>query len=138
MNINVTVDAEGIDLTTVIGERGYYDHDTEETITQDVTLGDEVAKRIATRLTKDSEYPGLRKRFLAIRDEEIRKAVEPIITEAISGPIQKTNNFGEPTGQTTTLRELIMVETQRLATAGTKNDYGRNSGETVLAKFVRE
>lgn len=138
MNINVTVDGiDGIDLNTVIGERARYDHDIEESVTEGVTLGDEVAKRVTAKLTKDEEYPGLRKRFLTIRDEEIRKAVEPIIAEAISGPIQKTNVYGEPTGQSTTLRELIMAETQRLTTAKAGDSYSRGN-ETVLAKFVRE
>lgn len=137
MNINVTVDTEGIDLTTVVGERSRYDHNLEESVTQEVTLGDEVAKRITARLTKDEAYPGLRQRFLTIRDEEIRKALEPIVTDAIAGPIQKTNNYGEPSGGTTTLRELIMAEAQRLATAKVGDGY-RGSNETVLAKFVRE
>jgi hypothetical protein len=137
MEITVKVDTTGIDLTTVIGERSRYDHDIEEGVSEDVTLGDEVAKRITAKLTKDEEYPGLRKRFLAIRDEEIRKALEPVIVAAISGPIQKTNNYGEPSGGTTTLRELIMDEAQRLATAKVSDGY-RSSSETVLAKFVRE
>lgn len=137
MNINVTVaDIDGIDLTTVVGERTRYDHDLEESVSQDVTLGDEVAKRITARLTKDDEYPGLRKRFLDIRDEEIRKAIEPIVTEAISGEIHKTNTYGEPTGQTTTIRELIMAEAKAYVTKSA-DSYNRG-GETVLQKWVRE
>jgi hypothetical protein len=137
MQINVTVeDIESVDLTTVVGERSRYDRDLEERVSEDVTLGDEVAKRITAKLTKDEEYPGLRKRFLQIRDEEIRAALRPIVDETIAGPLQKTNSYGEPVGETTTLRALIMAETEKLLR--TKADsYGRDS-ETVLGKFVRE
>lgn len=137
MQINVTVaDIESVDLTTVVGERTRYDLDLEENVSEDVTIGDEVAKRITAKLTKADEYPGLRKRFLDIRDDEIRKAVEPIVAEAIAGPIQKTNVYGEPNGQTTSIRELIMAEANSLLTKSA-DSYNRGS-ETVLGKYVRE
>lgn len=137
LQINVTVDAiDGIDLTTVIGERSRYDHDLEESVPEDVTLGDEVARRITARLARDEEYPGLRKRFLSIRDEEIRKAVEPIVQSAIAEPITLTNTYGQPTGGTTTLTELIMAEAKSYISKSA-DSYNR-SGETVLQKWVRE
>lgn len=135
LQINVTVDGiDGIDLATIIGERRRYDHDLEETIGSDVTLGDQVARLIAAKLTKDDEYDGLRKRFLAIRDGEIREAVKPLVAEAVAGAIALTNSYGEPTGKTTTMRELVMVEAKKALTERT--DYGR--GPTLAQRIVAE
>jgi hypothetical protein len=137
MDINVTVDGlDRIDLTTVIAQRVRYDEDGERDVTSDVTLGERVAALVAAKLTKDDEYPGLRKRYLDIRTEVIREMVTPIVAEAISGPIQKTNVYGEPTGATTSIRELIIAEASALLTKSADH-YGRGS-ETVLQKFVRE
>jgi hypothetical protein len=135
IQFNVTVDGlDGIDLTTVIGERSRYDHDIEETVRQDVTLGDEVAKRVTAKLTKDDQWDGIRKRFLAIRDEEIREAVKPLVAEAITAAIEQTNGYGERTGQSTTMRELVMAEAKKLFTD--RADYGR--GSTLAQRIVAE
>lgn len=136
MQINVTVaDIESVDLTTPIETRTRYDEDGDRE-EYEVTLGHLVASKVTAQLSKDDSWGGIKKRFLDIRDEEIRKAVAPIVEEAITGPIQKTNNYGEPTGQTTTVRELVMKEASALLTKSA-DSYGRGS-ETVLQKFVRE
>ena len=135
MNINVTVEDLGdIDLTTVVGERSRYDHDIEESVTVEVTLGDEVAKRLTAKLTKDDQWDGLRKRFLAIRDEEIREAVKPLVAEAITAAIEQTNGFGERTGKSTTMRELVMAEAKKVFTE--RADYGR--GSTLAQRIVAD
>lgn len=135
LQINVTVDGvDGIDLATVVGTRSRYDHDIEETVSEDLTLGDEVAKRITKLLTKDDAWDGLRKRFLAIRDEEIRAAIKPIVEEAVIGAIELTNGYGERSGQTTTIRELVMAEAKKQFTE--RSDYGR--GSTLAQRIVTE
>lgn len=136
MNINVTVeDIESVDLATTIETRSRYDSDGERE-DYEVTVGHLVAEMVTKKLSKDDSWGGVKKRFLTIRDEQIRKAVEPIVAEAISGPIQKTNSYGEPTGKTTSIRELVMAEATALLTKSS-DSYSR-SGETVLQKFVRE
>lgn len=137
MDINVTVDGlDGIDLTTVIAQRVRYDEDGERDVTTDVTLGERVAALVAAKLTKDNEYPGLRKRYLDIRTEVIRELVTPIVAEAISGPIQKTNHYGEPTSGTTTLRELIMTEVSTVINQ--KADRHSSSGQTMLQRNISQ
>lgn len=135
MQINVTVEGlDAIDLSTVVGERRRYDHDTEEYVTTDLTLGDEVARRVTALLTKDDQWDGLRKKFLAIRDEEIREAVRPIVAAAITETLTKTNQYGQPTGETTTLTELIVADANKLLTE--RSDYGR--GTTLAQRIVAE
>lgn len=138
MQINVTVEGiDGIDLNTVLGEEiAYYNPETEETERRPQTLADLVAKKVTALLTKDDSWGGLRKRFLQIRDEEMRTAVKPIVAEALAGPIQKTNRYGEPTGATTTMRELIIAEVSKALHE--KADRFSSSGPTFLHKAVAE
>jgi len=136
MEINVNVEGvEALDLTTVIAERVRYDEDGEPETT-DVTLGERVAALIAAKLTKEEEWGGLRKRYLDIRTEVIREQVTPIVAEAISGPIQKTNIYGEPTSGTTTLRELIMSEVSTVINQ--KADRHRSDSQTLLQRNISQ
>lgn len=137
MQINVTVeDIESVDLATPIETHSRYDADGEREDYQ-VTIGHLIAEMVTKKLSKDDSWGGIKKRFLDIRDEEIREAVKPIVTEAIGAPIQKTNTYGEATGPATSIRELIIAEATNLL--GRKVDDGyRSNGETVLQKFVRE
>ncbi len=135
IKLNVTIDgADGIDLTTVVATRDRYDHDLEESVTEDVTLGVEVAKRLTALLTKDDAYDALRRKFLAVRDEEIRAAVKPLVEDALTAAIEQTNTYGERTGKTTTIRELVMTEAKKVMTE--RGDYGR--GQTVAQRIVAE
>jgi hypothetical protein len=137
MEINVNVEGvEALDLTTVIAQRVRYDEDGERDVTTDITLGERVAVLVAAKLTKEEEWGGLRKRYLDIRSEVIREQVAPIVTEAISGPIQKTNHYGEPTSGTTTLRELIMAEVSTVINQ--KADRHSSSGQTMLQRNISQ
>ena len=51
------------------------------------------------------------------RIELIRERLAPQVEEALSGDIQKTNAHGEPNGQTTTMRELVIAEITRVINA---------------------
>lgn len=133
MNIDVTV--SNVDMASVVGTHRV--HDPEDGYYQaPMTLGDAVAKEIAEDLKKDKDYPGLARRVKEIRDEEIRALIRPTIEAAIQAPIQKTNTYGEPTGQTTSLTELIVHEAQKYLTTPA-DQYNRDRG-TVLQKMVRE
>lgn len=86
----------------------------------------------------------LRDRVNTIRDEEIRVQVKPIIAEALAGQIRKTNAYGEPTGQTTTLREIIGKEAERILARKDGDSYGHKGTiealirEQVQTAFVKE
>lgn len=136
MQINVSVeDIESIDLTTPIETRTRHDEegDPEE---YEVTLGHLIADKVTAALKKDDSWGGIKKRFLEIRDEEIREAVKPIVKDAIERPIVKTNTYGEPTGTTTTLTEVIVAEANKLLSE--RDGYGGHRGATFTQKIANE
>jgi hypothetical protein len=134
VEIKVTVeDVESVDLATTIETRQRYNADGERE-DYDLTLGHVVAEKVFAALKRDDNWGGVHRKFLEIRDEEIRKAVQPIVVDALAGPIQKTNSYGEATGATTTMRELIIGEVGRALTE--KADRFNRDGPTLLGKEV--
>jgi hypothetical protein len=136
IQFNVTVEGlDAIALGTVVNTTAYYNAD-DERVEAGRTLGDVIAEQVTARLTKDTAWPDLRARYTEFRDEEIRKAIGPLIQAAIAKPIQQTNAYGSPVGESTTLTELIVKEATAFLTRSADN-YNRG-GETVLQKWVRE
>lgn len=129
--MNITVQVDEITLDTVI--RKIYDDDDGPAT---YTVGDAVAFQLVDRIVRSESWPSLRDRVTEIRDEAIRDRVAPLIEEALTGSIQKTNLYGEPTGQQTTLREVIMAEVKRAMTKPT-DSYSR-SGQTIVGKIVAD
>ncbi len=123
MNITVTVDE--VTLATIVRE-GYESQPT---------IADLVAGQIVRRLTEDhDQWDNISRRVHEIRDEEIRAAVLPLITEAITMPLQQTNVYGEPTGPETTLSQLIVAEARKQL--GERADPYNHERGTVLSKTV--
>jgi len=123
MQINVTVN--DIDLTTTV-PHGY---------DGEVTLADLVVDKLVAEFKRSDDWGGLRDTINRVREEEIRAQLAPVIAEAVNNPIVHTSVYGEPTGKTTTLRELIVKEAREALTRRSDN-YGR-SNETNLSKIVR-
>lgn len=140
MHIEVNVSGlDGVDLTTVVGEEiSYYEPETGETEHRPRTLGDLVAEKLADKiyssLTHEARYE-MTKRADRERVAIIRSKVEPIIEEAISGPIRLTNSFGEPTGPETTLNALIIDQAKKTI-AGNRSDHGR--GDTLAQRVIKD
>jgi hypothetical protein len=67
----------------------------------------------------------------------VEKRVEAIILEAVNEGIRKTNNWGEPTGEPTTLRTAIMEAAKKL-TEPRDEGYGRSKKASVLTEMVEE
>lgn len=135
--MNITVNVDSVDLTSVVGGKTvHYDEETGDYITEDQTLADLVSEQIVRRITKDDEWPHLRTRVTDIRDEEIRSRVAPAVEAVMAEPIRKTNTYGEATGASTTMRELILDEAKKYMEKPA-DQYSRNGG-TVLQKWVRE
>ena len=127
MNITVTVDE--VTLDTIVHS---YDGDS-------VTVGDRVVQAITQHLVASKDvYPPLRDQVSKIRDEEIREQVRPLITEALTEPVQLTNQWGDPVpgAKQTTLREVIVAEARKQFTA--KADSYSRSGQTILQKLVAD
>ncbi|MET9909762.1 hypothetical protein ABZZ74_23655 [Streptomyces sp. NPDC006476] len=135
MNIEIKVD--DITLSTVVADVMSYDEDGDLVPAgREKTVADLVAERIVASVVRDDRYPRLKERVTAIRDEEIRAAIRPAIVEAVTRPIKKTNGYGEPTGQVTTLSEVIVDEARKFMKEPA-DKYRREDG-TVLQKLVRD
>lgn len=114
MEIKIVVDE--VTLNTIVGEVVRVDEDGDEYLDGHMTVADKVATLIKDAVVRSPEYTGLKERVTEIRNQEIREAVKPLIREALERPIRKTNYYGEATGQTTTLSELIMEEAKKVFT----------------------
>lgn len=97
-----------------------------------------LVSRLVERAAKKPEYASLRERLAEIRTEMIREQLAPLIHEAIQSSAQKTNTLGEPQGNPTTLRALIVDEAKAtLAKTNVDRLNSRNSG-TLLTRMIRE
>ena len=85
---------------------------------------------------KNDVYGRLRERVEKIRDAEIAEALRPLIAETIEAVLQPTNRLGEPTGEPTTLRSLIVDEARKQLSRSTdKGGYGHK--ETALDQALQ-
>lgn len=133
--MNITVQVDEVSLSTAIADVVALDEDGDPITQGERTIADMVAAQITDRLVKSSYYPTMQEQFRTIREDEIRKAVRPQVEAALAGPLRKTNTYGEPTGQETTLRELIVEEARNAVTRPAGNSYDRDKG-TFLTQAV--
>lgn len=135
-------------LDTVIGStysRGFrYDcnGDPEELYTEvpytflDAVI-DRAAAQVVVKLLEDSKrYTSLRGRIFDRMTEAIDARITPLIDEAFSKPIVKTNTFGEPKGETT-LNELVIAEVRRLLNQGS-GSYDKSMLSKALAQCTEQ
>ena len=128
--INVQVSIPDMTMDTIVGDA--YNGEP-------LTLLDCVVKETARILLGDTDNTtrsDIVNRVREIRVEEIREQVRPLIAEALAGEVQRTNSFGEPTGQVTTLREMVVAEAKRVLSSPI-DQYSRN-GQTFVQKIVAE
>jgi hypothetical protein len=115
--MNITVNVDEVSLDTVVAEVLGYDHETGESYPErERTIGDIVAEKLLERVInhdRGSGYQGLLTQVREIRAEVIREAVRPQVEEAIAAPVQKTNSYGDPIGEPTSLRDLIVAEARK-------------------------
>lgn len=78
---------------------------------------------LASRVYRDMKQE-LHRRVSALRDEEIRTQLAPLIAEAITRASQTTDSFGEPKGPAKTLSELIIAS----STAQLRHDVNADRG----------
>lgn len=125
MEINVSV--SDVKLSDVVEQ--HYDEDGEvrgATTVLDLVVA-EVVKQNRTVLTSFVRE---------VRTELVREALAPVVAEAIAAPVQKTNIYGEPDGQPTTLRELVLTKVREVLTEPV-DKYDRAKG-TLLSSIVRK
>jgi hypothetical protein len=120
--VNVTLE---LDLDTIVGDEG------------GTLLGlivNATAARLVSDLKREPAYPSLKDRVSAIRDEEIRMQLAPVVEESVTASVQPTDSFGAPKGEARTLREIILDAAKKELTAPRERDYGR--GRETLVQYV--
>ncbi len=98
-----------------------------------ITLADAVVDEAARQLAQSSDYHGVQHRIREVKTEVIRELVSGEIVAALSEPIQKTTEWGDPVGPPTTLREQIAKAAQEAVKPSGRNDYQ----PTALEQFIR-
>jgi hypothetical protein len=129
--MEITINVEGVTLDSVIGYR--YDSDEDRQVPE--TLGDRLVSQLAREIARTPEWGTLRERVAALRAEVVHERVLVEVESALSGPVELTSRYGEPTGKTTTLREEIV----RLAGEALKMDRSNTyRNPTSAEKVIRE
>jgi hypothetical protein len=135
--VKLEISIADLDLTSVIGDVREWNEDTESYDTEGQTLGALVADKVAKSIRESQAWPELKKRVAAMRDEEIRARIVPQIERAMAEPIQMTNEYGQPRGDSTTLTELILKEVKDYLARRADTSY-RSDGQTVVQKMVAD
>lgn len=134
MNINVSVDE--VTLDTVVASIISRDEETGEGYEAGhETIGHLVAQVIVDRAMSSERWRDYATQVISIRAELIREAVSPMIAEAIARPIKTTNNYGEATGQETTLTEVIIEQARKTLNAPADGS-GYGSQQSFIQKTV--
>jgi DNA-binding transcriptional regulator YdaS (Cro superfamily) len=131
--MDIKIEIEPLTMDTVVGEH-LRQVGEDDRAGRPVTLGDAVVDQVVQTKISDETERDLNRRVSAIRDEVIREELRPAIIEALGGEIKMTNTYGEPTGRTTTLRELIIAQVGK--TMNEKDRY--SSGKTFVNRLVGE
>lgn len=122
LTADVRINVPPLDLSTEIGGE---------------TIADLIVDKAVARLAGDQDYwPSLRERVKQIRDEEIRAAVKDEIANALTEGFRKTNSYGEPYGDATTLRSVI-ADLAEKALDARKDSYSNSKTlREILAEEV--
>lgn len=133
--MNITVNVDEVTLATVVEEVVGYDEEGEPRTTSG-TMAQLVAAQLVDRITKDARYPRLVDQVIDIRREVIKDAVVPMIEEAVKKQYQRTDSWGERTGEPVTLRDTILKEADKILKQPV-DSYNRGQG-TLIQKIIRE
>jgi hypothetical protein len=130
-----------LDLDQYIANHVGYDP-AGEPVSQSATVEDLILDLAAEKMlhravlkNSDDTYGGLRKRIADLRDALIDEQLAPLVTEALNGEFRKTNSYGEPTGEPTTLRDEIARQVNAWLTTKAGDSYNR-TGLTRLQQIV--
>lgn len=135
-------------LDTVIGSeyrRGYRqigDGEYEETHHEEpFTFLDAIVDRVADQLVAkaiadETRYRGLRGRVSDRLNAAIDARVGPMIEETFTKPIPLTNAYGESSGKTTTLTELVIEKVQSHMVRRTGRSYDQTAFDKALAQVT--
>lgn len=132
-----------LDLDNHLARHIGYDDDGDP-IEGPTTVEDLVLQMAADRLVRQVMREGydwrgdLRKRVNSIRDEVIAEKLRPDIEAAFAGPIQKTNNYGDPVGEPTTLREVVVGRVEEWLKSSDRDSFRNPKGLTKPQQLIAE
>lgn len=140
MTINVEL---GLDLTTEVSWR-YRQVSEDDYATEPTVLGDAIieaaARQLVEKLATDKDrwrswQTTVHERMLAAIDARI----EPILDEAFTRPIPRTNAFGERvgSGNDTTLTELVVSEAHAMLRRTNNRGHDQTPLDKALAQASR-
>lgn len=134
ITLNVTLDLDRVLMGRPIHDRDGDIVDTGPTTLEDIVL-DRVAHLLLERVDRD-DRDDLRRRVQTISAEEIVALVRPQVEAALTESITLTNAYGEPTGGTTTLREIIVKNAMEWLTKPRGASYSNKV--SPLAELISE
>lgn len=93
------------------------------------TIGDRVVSQLVQIAVRDDSWRDFQKRVAEIRTSMIREAVATEIESALSKPFTRTNQWGEPQGEETTLRQVLAEEAKRAMSFARTGGYSSSIPE---------
>ena len=96
----------------------------------------EVARQVIAQVGREAT-DRIRADVYDTRGRMITEAVQPLIAEAVTKAVQATDPYGQPKGEPTTLREIIVQAATSQLTQPTSERYG-SPRETVVQRIIRE
>jgi len=123
-----------ISLSDPIGMAMHYDGDDAEQ--QPITLASALLDRLEIRFVRmfASQASELLNTRLAAHIDSV---AADIVASAVDIPVRRTNEWGEPTGKETTVREAIQQQVTTWLTTRAR-DYGRGSDDNLGILIKRE
>lgn len=119
----IRINVPPLDLETEVGGRKLVD----------IVVGSAIAE-----LSRTAEWPGLKRKVHEVRDAEIRADVRAQIVTALGEGFYRTNSYGDPQGEPTTLRAVI-AEMAEKALNERGDTYGnRKTLREILADEVNK
>ena len=112
-----------------------FDQDEDGDLFPTADLVGRVAQVIADRISGYDIRSTIESEIRNVASEKARA----VITEVLAGPIQRTDGYGSPRGETTTVREMVMAEVDKWMKLPKSDGYNRNDtmGD-ALKKIVDE
>lgn len=136
--MNINVDVTDLDLNSVVEHEVTVDYEGDPIGKRGVTLADKVVDKLVAKAIETADYTSLKERVKEIREEVVREAVTPLIAEAFTAGLQRTDHWGKPIGEPMTLREVV-IEEARTVLNGVKEDrYNSSRQEPLVRQLVRK
>jgi hypothetical protein len=136
--VKLTIDLDFDKHLSTYRQTGAEDFSAEPRTVEDLII-DHAAHILAARAASE-ERRDLSNRIRAIRDDEIRALVAPMVATAIDEAVAKTDNYGARVDGPTTLRTVIMTKAVEALTATSRNDRSsfNDRPKSVLDVLISE